>query len=330
VCIASHSLVNIVLNAFVRLIRLPNLLLLLGSLVGAYYLLTTNCTISLRMLACWISAVVFTAAGGYVINDCADVAIDRINKPHRPLPNGTINLRQAQVTAIILFSSGWMCSLVHVKLTLLTTASTLLLIAYAFRLKCTPLVGNLTVAVLSAASLGSLALLCEQADEALYELMLFAGLTHFLREQIKCLEDVKGDVITKCCTFPVVVGIASAKKVALATTCLIVLACLLVSWLKEDAMFILWMLLSALFSTFAWRLHRAVSPTDFAQLATAMKWLMLAGIVVVLAGASGLFDSIILNTKWFASWEDENSKKLAFLILACIARYVQKMPIFSA
>jgi len=38
----------------------------------------------------------------------------------------------------------------------------------------------------------------------------------------------------------------------------------------------------------------------------------------------------ILNKKWFASWEYENSKKLAFLILACIARYVQKMPIFSA
>jgi len=38
----------------------------------------------------------------------------------------------------------------------------------------------------------------------------------------------------------------------------------------------------------------------------------------------------ILNKKWFASWGYENSKKLAFLILACIARYVQKMPIFSA
>jgi len=41
-------------------------------------------------------------------------------------------------------------------------------------------------------------------------------------------------------------------------------------------------------------------------------------------------NKIILNKKWFASWEYENSKKLAFLILACIARYVQKMPIFSA
>jgi len=40
--------------------------------------------------------------------------------------------------------------------------------------------------------------------------------------------------------------------------------------------------------------------------------------------------SLILNKKWFASWGYENSKKLAFLILACIARYVQKMPIFSA
>jgi hypothetical protein len=42
------------------------------------------------------------------------------------------------------------------------------------------------------------------------------------------------------------------------------------------------------------------------------------------------FPGVILNKKWFASWEYENSKKLAFLILACIARYVQKMPIFSA
>lgn len=244
-----------------------------------------HCTLPLFMVIGWIMAVVCTAAGGYIINDCADVTIDRINKPHRPLPTGELSVRLATLMYICLFISGLLFSLINQWLLLLTVGSILALVAYAKKLKGTPLTGNLTVALLSAASFISLRLLCSKVDNALYELALFAGLTHFLREQVKCLEDVEGDRLMGCSTLPIMAGVPTAKRVALATVVLIVIACGGMAAVKEDTIILAWLFLSALFCIFAWQLQSAKLVNDFAVLATSLKLLMIIGIAVVLWGA---------------------------------------------
>jgi 4-hydroxybenzoate polyprenyltransferase len=279
------SFVFTVLTAFFSLIRLPNLLLLAISLVVAYWLPPGNCFLPLFTVVNWVAAIVCTAAGGYVINDCADVAIDSINKSQRPIPAGNFSVKQATLIAICLFISGLFFSLINKWLILLTIVSVLTLIAYARRLKCMPLIGNLTVAVLSAASFASLRLLCGEVDDTLYELTLFAGLTHFLREQVKCLEDVAGDSLMRCCTLPVIIGVPTAKKVALITVLLIIIACGGMAAAKEGIITFAWLFLSVLFCIFAWQLQLAKLAGDFAKLATSLKLLMIIGIAVVLLSA---------------------------------------------
>lgn len=274
-----------VVAAFFRLIRLYNLVLLAVSLLAAYWLLFSNCALSSFAVAGWVMAVVCTAAGGYVINDCADLTIDRMNKPQRPLPAGKFSLRQAVAIAAALFISGLLFSLMNPRLLWLTMGCTLVLIAYARKLKCTPVIGNLTVALLSAASFFSLRLLCSEADNALHELVFFAGLTHFLREQVKCLEDAEGDGLANCRTLPVVLGVPAAKRVASVTALLIIAACGAMAAMKEGLIMFAWLLLSALFCIFAWQLQSAKAVNHFAELATSLKLLMIVGMAVVLWGA---------------------------------------------
>ncbi len=275
-----------IVAAFFRLVRLSNLLLLAVSLLAAYWLLVGNCALSPFAVVGWVMAVVCTAAGGYVINDCADLTIDCINKPQRPLPAGKFSVHQAIVIAIALFISGLLFSLMNQRLLWLTMGSALALIAYARKLKCTPVIGNLTVALLSAASFFSLRLLCNEVNNALYELMVFAGLTHFLREQVKCLEDAEGDRLANCRTLPVVLGVPAAKRVASATALLIIAACGAMAAMKEGGLIMFaWLFLSALFCIFAWQLQSAKAVNHFAALATRLKLLMIVGMAVVLWGA---------------------------------------------
>ncbi|WP_448519102.1 UbiA family prenyltransferase [Rhodoflexus sp.] len=273
--------------AFLRLVRFPNLLLLALSLLGARWLLASACTTNTFSILAWLGAVVFAAAGGYVANDIADLAIDRINKPNRPLPAEKISPFQAQILSVTFFLLAIIASTINFYLLLLTLASVGLLIFYALWLKCTPLLGNFVVAVLSATAFASLLLVCGHTNNkaSLYELILFSGLTHFLREQVKCLEDIAGDDVAKCRTLPVVIGTSKAQIVAVGTALGLAVACLGVGVGKSGGVAIAWLLLSLLFCIFARRLHTSVTAVNFAYLSTVLKLYMIVGMIVVLWGS---------------------------------------------
>lgn len=90
-------------------------------------------------------------SGGNVINDYFDYKIDLINKPQRPIPSGRISLNNAKNYAYLLFivaaiigfiisylADTWIpCGIV--------IFSDIVLYLYAYKLKSTPLIGNLTV-----------------------------------------------------------------------------------------------------------------------------------------------------------------------------------------
>lgn len=231
----------------------------------------------------WIGAIICTAAGGYAINDWRDVATDSINKPWRPLPAKKMTTAKAKKIAILLFTLAFFCAvfLLQQLFLWLTCFSIVLLVAYAFRLKCMPLVGNLSVAGLSAAPFASFALLCNRVHVGWYELAVFSFLTHFLREQIKCLQDIQADRSTNCHTLPVIIGSVWAHRVAMLTMVVLLAACAIMVWIKPHEFMPAWLLLCVLMSIFAWRLQVAQTANDFALLARLLKWLMVAGMAVV-------------------------------------------------
>ena len=75
----------------------------------------------------------------------------QINRPDRPIPSGKVSRGAARGFAVTLFLAGILVSFFTNPLCIgIAIINSLLLIAYAAKLKSTPLLGNIAVAYLSA------------------------------------------------------------------------------------------------------------------------------------------------------------------------------------
>ncbi len=161
------------------------------------------------LLAAFSGALVGSA--GNAINDYYDVDIDRVNKPHRPIPSGRVSRPGALVFALILFAAGVGLSFfVRAEAVWVALGATLLLIAYSAWLKRTVLLGNLTVSTVTGAAFIYGGLAVGRVRAALIPAG-FSFLFHLGREIVKDVEDLKGDRQAKAVTLPVVHGVRAAQ-----------------------------------------------------------------------------------------------------------------------
>ncbi len=138
-------------------------------------------------------ATLFVAASSNAWNDYRDIEIDRINQPRRPLPSGMVTPRAALVFSIVLaVLSLIIAALISPLALLIAVASNALLYLYSIRLKSTVLLGNITVALISAMSpiFGGVA--AGNVRPSLWlGAIVFVGILG--REILKTLADYEGD-----------------------------------------------------------------------------------------------------------------------------------------
>ncbi len=213
-------------SAFIRVTRPHNAVVAgLTALLG--YLIATGTLTPPSLLLAVVVALI--TAGGNVINDIYDVEIDRINRPERPIPAGEISLAGAKVYTVMLFAGGIALATLTTALCLaIALANAVILIAYAFWLKRTPVLGNLAVAYLA----GSVFLFggAFAGIEGLVQNLSLAAITFLAtiaREVLKDAEDVDGDAAGGARTLPMIVGIRRTGKLAFACACGAVLASIL-------------------------------------------------------------------------------------------------------
>jgi len=188
------------------------------------YLIDTGTVIPESLLLFFIVALI-TAAGN-VINDFFDAEIDAINRPDRPIPSGAVSRGAARGFAVMLFLAGILVSFFTNSLCIgIAIFNVLLLIAYAAKLKSTPLIGNIVVAYLSASIFlfgGAL-----NGLDGLVRIIPIAAITFFAmlsRELLKDAEDVEGDRAGGADTVPIRIGIKKTSEFALIATVLAVAA----------------------------------------------------------------------------------------------------------
>jgi geranylgeranylglycerol-phosphate geranylgeranyltransferase len=181
-------------------------------------LIATGSVVPATLLLFAVAALV-TAAGN-VINDYFDVEIDRVNRPDRPIPAGTVTLPGARAFAVTLFLAGLLVSLMTSTLCIaIAVFNAILLVVYAARLKRTPLYGNIAVSYLAA----SMFLFGGALDgvPGVVQVMPFAAMTFFAmlaRELVKDAEDVEGDRASGAVTLPIRRGIPFAVRLAFLCT----------------------------------------------------------------------------------------------------------------
>ena len=228
------------------------------------------------------------AAAANAVNDVYDLAIDRVNKPERPLPSGMVPPISAQVYAISLFVVGvGLGCLIHWAGFTIAILTSILLYLYSSHLKRTVLWGNLTVAFISGLAFVYGGLAVGRTKQALI-VGGFALFYHLAREIIKDAEDVEGDARDGAVTLPIRYGIRSALVVATIVICLLIVLTILPYTLGIFSAAYLWVVVLGVDAFLAFvmiSMWRDASPANLRRLALWMKFNMFVGLVAVYLGS---------------------------------------------
>lgn len=146
-------------------------------------------------------------------NDYLDVEIDRINQPQRPLPSGKVSLRAARWFSFILAGlSLLVASFINWPAFFIALLSNVILYVYSLRLKSTVLLGNATVATVSALSAVFGGVAAGNVVPTLWlALIIFLGIMG--REVLKTMADYEGDLSQCCRTVATVWGRRKARVI---------------------------------------------------------------------------------------------------------------------
>ncbi len=162
-------------------------------------------------LAAFVTLLV-TAAGN-AWNDYLDVEIDRINQPQRVLPAGMLSPRSA-----VLFAVGMsllalvVAAFINLVAFLVASVALVALYLYSWRLKSTVLMGNATVAAVSALSAVFGGVAAGNVWPTFWLAMIIA--TAIMgREVLKTLADYEGDLRQRCRTIATAWGRRPARIV---------------------------------------------------------------------------------------------------------------------
>ncbi|MCU0418266.1 MAG: geranylgeranylglycerol-phosphate geranylgeranyltransferase [Cyclobacteriaceae bacterium] len=269
------------LSVLIRLTRFGNLLIIgLTQYCTAGFLVSPETLLDWRLLAL-ASSTILIAAAGYVINDYYDVKIDLINKPERVVVGKWLPRRFALLLHTVLSLLG--VALGSGLSWLIGTAnflSAFLLWAYSNQLKRLPLIGNLSIGLLTGAAVLMVEALYQSHSVLIYIYALFAFFITVVREIAKDMEDLKGDNTFGCKTLPIVWGIRKTKQFTYGV--LAVFVWLVIGLNVAYAALPMLFFLPTLFIPLAWltwRLYRADTKKDYYHVSQWCKAIMLLGVL---------------------------------------------------
>lgn len=234
-------------------------------------------------------STIMIAAAGYIINDYYDVKIDSINKPDRVVIGIRMQRRVALLIHLLLNLSGiGIGFLLSFKVGVLNFFVTFWLWIYSNQLKRLPFWGNLSIACLTGLSVYVVGLLYSESwvltrYPMIVVFALFAFFISLIREIIKDMEDIRGDMHFGCRTLPIVWGIRRTKTVIYTILCIFMgVTAVLVLMIRNQWLFYYFaaMLLPAAY--FIYALYWADTKASYRALSQFCKVIMLSGIMAIL------------------------------------------------
>jgi geranylgeranylglycerol-phosphate geranylgeranyltransferase len=155
------------------------------------------------------------SASSMVLNDIADIEIDKVNAPERPLPSGAISKREAYVCYTILLISGLALSTLTGLDSLFVAALGAVLAAlYNLRLKLSGLPGNVIVAFSTSLPFLYAFTVVDKPNTVVLVFWAMVFLAVLGREIAKDIADIEGDLVKKARTLPILLGRRAAAIVA--------------------------------------------------------------------------------------------------------------------
>ncbi|TAH43695.1 MAG: prenyltransferase [Bacteroidetes bacterium] len=263
-----YSTERIMILSLLKLIRFSNLCIIALTQVLIRYciilpafetesIITGEYPVHLSNLnfALLVFSTLLLAAGGYIINDLFDLETDAINKPNKNIIGKIISVNTARTLFYTLSISGiligfylaWKIdTLIMGSIHVFSMAS---LWMYSSYYKRRFLSGNILIAFLSALSLLIVGLFEPEFYRNFIYLLFYAGfafMISLIREIIKDMEDLEGDMKTDCKTIPVRLGLSNTKKVVyvLILVTVVLLVAVIYNFFFENKVFNFWMMIT--------------------------------------------------------------------------------------
>lgn len=216
------------------------LIIVIAQYLASIYILAPNLPvhevlfdINLLMLVLASSSAI---AGGYIINSFYDSEKDLINRPRKTMLDRLVSQRTKLSAYFVLnFLSVVFASYVSFRAVLFFSIYIFFLWFYSHKLKKYPFIGNLTAAILAVVPFFAIFVHYGNFDIVIFVHATFLFLLISMRELVKDLENLKGDLTHGYNTIPVVYGEKTSKRMLTGLSFLtLVPIVLLITIFKEE------------------------------------------------------------------------------------------------
>lgn len=160
-----------------------------------------------------------TIASGYIINTFYDSKKDLINRPNKSMLDRLVSQKtKLNVYFTLNFIVAFLAIFVSWRACLFFSVYIFLIWYYSHRIKKYPIIGNLTAAILAVLPFFAILLYYKNLYEVIFGHACFLFLLLLIREMIKDLENIKGDLVNDYKTIPIIYGEEVSKKIITALT----------------------------------------------------------------------------------------------------------------
>lgn len=224
-----------------------------------------------------------TIASGYIINNFYDSEKDLINRPNKSQLDRLVSQKtKLKVYFTINFIVFLLSFFVSFRAVLFFSAYIFLIWFYSHKLKKMAIVGNMTAAFLAVLPFFAILLYYKNTYPQIFAHANFLFLLLIIREIIKDLENIKGDIANDYKTIPVMFGESTAKKIiTLLTVLTIIPIYFLVEIFEVGYMDIYFYLSLIILIFFLQKLWKSNSKPDYLKLHNMLKFLVVSGVLCI-------------------------------------------------
>lgn len=159
-----------------------------------------------------VLASALVIAGGYIINNFYDAEKDLINRPNKTFLDSFISQNTKLSGYFVLnFLSVILASYVSFRAVLFFSVYIFFIWFYSHKLKKYPFIGNLTASILAIIPFFAVFIYYQNFALVIFVHATFLFLIISMREIVKDLENIKGDLVLNYKTIPVVYGEKASK-----------------------------------------------------------------------------------------------------------------------
>lgn len=259
----------------------------LAQYLSAIFIFSTNKSI-LEVLSDFKLLIIVTAssltiASGYIINNFYDSKKDLINRPRKAMLDRLVhqNTKLKVYFAINLFVA-FLASFISWKAVLFFSAFIFVIWLYSHKLKKYPFIGNLIAALLAVLPFFGVLMYYKNFYSVIFVHATFLFLLILIREFVKDLENIEGDLIANYKTIPVLFGEEFAKyNITFLTIITIIPIYFLIEVFDVGYMDIYFYTSYALLLLFLLQLWKAKTKKAFLKLHFLIKLIIVAGVFCI-------------------------------------------------